>query len=385
MSFMRMQYVFGLVTTLICVGCGSDAPSAQDKDQEEPRGEVDEGDDEGTKPLDAGSRDAARPPSGRDAARDTAPPDEEPPPEEDEEDASTAAPDSGRPPASDGPADGDPNAPIVALPDVPCGGPGGSLGGAANPLGSANLKVGGRDVILTYPCMKHEGAKVVFILNLHGTMAMENVKFYQHGYFAAHKLTNSHNVIVATPKSRASQWGNTGENAAASEDRQHLLDVIDYVYSKLGKFDITGLWVGGHSWGSMYAKRFVCEQAIKDKVHGVIGMSGGATAPGGRAFGASDLMLTPNCQDYISQIHTVGDTDSVTGLPDQSAPATKHGCGAKTSPSDLGNKQMVETWPDCDPGWVHENITMGAHSHTTSINPEVVKHIVEQIKIAEAR
>jgi hypothetical protein len=381
MSFMRMQCRFALVVTLVVAACGSDASSSPDKGEERPGAELDDGDgDEVATPLDAGSRDAARPTSRADAAgRDAAPPDEPA-----EGDASTPPPDSGRP-ASDGPADGDPNAPIVALPDVPCGGPGGSLGGAANPLGSANLKVGGRDVILTYPCMKHEGAKVVFILNLHGTMAMENIKFYQHGYFAAHKLTSSHNVIVATPKSRASQWGNTGENPAASEDRQHLLDVIDYVYTKLGKFDITGLWVGGHSWGAMYAKRFVCEQAIQDKVHGVIGMSGGATAPGGRALGASDLMLTSNCLDSISQIHTVGDTDSVTGMPDQTGPASKHGCGAKAGPSDLGNDQLVEAWPDCDPGWVHENITMGAHSHTTSINPEVVEHIVEQIKIAEAR
>jgi poly(3-hydroxybutyrate) depolymerase len=377
---MSRTWLHYLLCGALMVGCSRDKadPDGSDETAEQPDDEDDEG---ASAPKDAGRRDAS-------AQRDGSAPEEEPEQDaqaEGKPDASTAAPDSGRTQNDEGPADGDPNAPVVAIPDVKCGGPGASAGGSLNPLGSANLKVGGRDVILTYPCDKHEGAKVVFILNLHGTMPTENIKFYQHGYFAAHALTNSHNVIVATPKSRASQWGNTGENPAASEDRQHLLDVIEYVYTNLGKFDITGLWVGGHSWGSMYAKRFVCEEAIKDRAHGVIGMSGGATAPGGRAFGASDLKLTTNCQDYISQIHTVGDTDSVTGLPDQTAPATKHGCAAKTAPTDLGKMQMSEQWPDCDPGWVHENITMGAHSHTTSINPEVVKHIVEQIKKAEAR
>jgi hypothetical protein len=77
--------------------------------------------------------------------------------------------------------------------------------------------------------------------------------------------------------------------------------------------------------------------------------------------------------------------DSVTGLPDQTAAATKHGCGARAPAKDLGKRQLSEQWPDCDPGWVHEGITMGDHQHTTSINPEVVKHIVEQIKKTEAR
>jgi hypothetical protein len=97
------------------------------------------------------------------------------------------------------------------------------------------------------------------------------------------------------------------------------------------------------------------------------------------------LVLTKNCADYIGQIHTVGDMDMVSGLPDQTAPATKHGCDAKAPAKDLGAMQMSEEWPSCDPGWVHENITMGDHTHTTSIDPDVVKHIVEQIKKAEAR
>jgi hypothetical protein len=284
-----------------------------------------------------------------------------------------------RPPGAVGPNDGDPNTPVVALPDIACGGPKG-FG-----LGTANLQVTMRDVILTYPCDKHEGANVTFILLLHGTNSNEASKTYTHNYFAAWKLATTHNLIIAEPKSRASQWGNTMENPAASEDKPHLLDVINYVYTNFGtKFHINSMWVAGHSWGAMYAKRFVCDEAIKDKAGGVIGMSGGTTAPGGLSFGgSSDIKATTNCAEYISQIHTVGDTDMVMGLPDQTPAATKHGCAAKTSPMDIGNMQMLEQWPNCMPGWVHEQFTMGGHSHTTAINPEVVQQIIETVKAAD--
>jgi hypothetical protein len=276
-----------------------------------------------------------------------------------------------------GPDDGDPAKPVVALPDIACGGPKG--------FGTANLQVGGRDVLLTYPCDKHEGANVTFILLLHGTNSNEATKAYTHSYFAAWKLATTNNLIIAEPKSRASQWGNTTENAAASEDKPHLLAVIDYVYTNFAKYNINSMWVAGHSWGAMYAKRFVCDETIKDKVRGVVGMSGGGTLPGGRGFGTSGSDLTPtaNCADYISQVHTVGDMDSVTGLPDQTAAAAKHGCGAKTAATDFGNMQMLEEWPNCMPGWLHEGFTMGGHMHTTAINPEVVKQIVEKIRATE--
>ena len=71
--------------------------------------------------------------------------------------------------------------------------------------------------------------------------------------------------------------------------------------------------------------------------------------------------------------------DMVTGLPDQTAAATKHGCGAKAAPMDIGNMQMLGTWPNCMPGWAHEEFTMGAHTHTTAINPEVVQQIIETV------
>ena len=107
-----------------------------------------------------------------------------------------------------GPEGGDPSKPIVTAGGTACG---------ANPslfgLTTANAMVGGREVHLAYPCNIHAGAPVTFILNLHGTMAAEELKGYQVAYFSINNHANTHNLIVASPKSVVSQWGN-GDNGA---------------------------------------------------------------------------------------------------------------------------------------------------------------------------
>ena len=376
-----LALLFGSLVAL--AACGDDGTGKADVDDQknDPPATASGGKDGGRSGVDAGpakaSKDAATSAPGKADAGSPQVPD-------------SATPDAGKTtgpgptsPGATGPKDGDPSAPVVVLPDVKCGDVTSGVGAF---LGTANLKVGGRDVILTYPCGKHEGANMTFILLLHGTNSNESSKTYTHGYFAAHTLVDSHNLIIAEPKSLASQWGNTTENPDASKDKQHLLDVIDYVYTSFAKFNLNSTWVAGHSWGAMYAKQFVCDTTVQDKVRGVIGMSGGTTSPGGPSYGgggSSNLTPTKNCADYISQIHTVGDQDMVAGLPDQTKAATAHGCDAKSPAMDLGDNQMVEAWPNCDPGWVHEGITMGAHMHTTSINPPVVLHIIEQVKATE--
>jgi hypothetical protein len=272
------------------------------------------------------------------------------------------------------PLPGDPNGSgnVVSIPEVSCGPAAGLdafVAGTGIPgPGTPNLQIGGRDVVLSYPCDKREGAHVTFILNLHGTMPEETLKLYQHGYFSAHKLVTSHNLIVATPRSvsAAGQWDN-----GAPEDIPHLYDVVDWVYEHFGsKFQITGMWLAGHSWGSMFAKRFVCDPMFVDKIRGVVGQSGGPTGPA--------------CGDRISQIHTAGELEGGAALnPDQSAVAAAHGCDAMAPIMDIGNGQMLYNWPNCDPGWVHFNFVMGGHEHITAIDDPVVLYIVEGIKSTE--
>jgi hypothetical protein len=262
-------------------------------------------------------------------------------------------------PAWEGDANGDPAKPVVELADPACGGAMGGFG-----LGSANYELGGRGFIVDYPCGKHEGARMTFILNLHGTTPLD-LHFYQHNYFAAHKLIDSHNLIVITPSSVVEQWGNGDDG----QDRPHLLEIIDWVYSSFSKFQITSLWVAGHSWGAFFAKRFVCDEAIADKARGVIAQAGGGN--------------NPMCIDRVSHIHTIGENDMGGVLPDQDSAATAHGCDTPIAGPDMVGNNRHRHYDGCDPGWVHSDYFMLGKGHTDAIDDEVVLSIVEEIKSTE--
>ncbi|MDD9933656.1 MAG: hypothetical protein OXT09_08640 [Myxococcales bacterium] len=260
-----------------------------------------------------------------------------------------------------GPEDGDPSAPIIAIPEVACGGPMGGFG-----LGSPNHQLDGRDMIVTYPCNKHAGAPATFFLNLHGTTPVSQ-HFYQHGYFAAHQYAESHNLIVVTPSSVVMQWGN-GDNG---EDEPHLMNVIEWVYANLDgpdKFDIRGMWVGGHSWGGGYTARFGCLPELADRVRGLVLMSGGGVG----GFGGAA------CADSVSVIISMAEGDG--RMPsDQASVAAGHGCEAAQTEMILDNVHTY--WAGCDPGFVHANYYMLGKEHATFMDDEAVLSIVDWIKL----
>jgi hypothetical protein len=266
----------------------------------------------------------------------------------------TMAPASPAAPA--GPNDGDPSKPVVSLSEVPC------LKGAGPGFGrGANFKVDDRDVIIDYPCDKHEGAPMTFILNLHGTTPVAQ-HFYQEGYFSAYKYVGSHNLIVATPSSVVEQWGN-GDNG---EDLPYLMHVIDWVYNTLGtKFEIRSMWVGGHSWGAFYTAQFGCRAELADKVRGLIIMSGSPTQPA--------------CASKMSVIDTNAEMDIAAPL-EQGAIPMQHGC-KQPMMNMLGNNTQT-LWPDCMPGFVHSNYLMLGKMHIDSMDDVVVKSIVDLINQA---
>jgi hypothetical protein len=260
-----------------------------------------------------------------------------------------------------GPEDGDPAQPIVMIPEVACGGPMGGFG-----LGSANFKMDERDMIVTYPCNKHAGAPVTFILNLHGTTPVEQ-HFYQHGYFAAHQFAASHNLLIVTPSSVVQQWGNGDDG----KDEPHLMNIIDWVYKSFhgeGKFDIRAMWVGGHSWGGGYTARFGCKPELADKVKGLIMMSGGGVG----GFGGA------SCANNVSAIITMAEGDG-REPSDQAMLASTHGCGTAMTEMILQNKHTF--WPSCMPGFVHANYYMLGKEHATFMDKEVVESIVDWIKL----
>ncbi len=264
--------------------------------------------------------------------------------------AGTTAP----PPA--GPEDGDPSGPIVAAPGVPCG-PNPSLFG----LTTTNVTIGGRGVHVAYPCNKHKGAPVTFILNLHGTMPTEDLKVYQVAYFSANNLVDSHNFITAAPKAIGSQWGN-GDGGA---DLPHIMEVIDWVYSTFADFDIRGMWVSGHSWGAMYSTNFACSAAVEDKVVGAMLESGSGMAPA--------------CASRISVISSAAETDIGPVINQGGTPAS-HGCGAELA-SMVGNNNETY-WPNCDLGFTHANYLMLGKGHSDYMDAEVVTRIGDLIKAA---
>jgi hypothetical protein len=253
-----------------------------------------------------------------------------------------------------GPDDGDPSQPVVAIPGVACG-PNPSLFG----LTTTNVVIGGRNVHVAYPCNKHKGAPVTFILNLHGTMPEESLKLYQVAYFAANNYVNSHNLITVAPISAGSQWGNDD----GGKDEPHLKEVIAWTYDTFKDFDIRAMWIGGHSWGAMYTTTYVCRPELMDKVKGTILMS---TNP-----------MMPACSSRISVINTNAENDIAAPLPQGNIPM-QHGCGAPMM-SMLGNNQQT-LWPNCMKGYVHSNYLMLGKAHADYMDDVVVKSIVDLIK-----
>jgi len=204
-------------------------------------------------------------------------------------------------------------------------------------------EIGGRQVFVDYPCGKPRGTAVTFVLNLHGTMQQETGRHYIRGYFPTYEYMDSHDLIVATPKSVVSQWG----NGDGGRDEPHLMAVVDWMYTSFSGFDIRQMWIVGHSWGAMYARTFACKAEFIDKVKGVVLMSGGSAMPA--------------CADRLAALGTVGETDIVAGELTQSAAAGAHGCSAERA-ANLGNNVVTE-WPNCTPGWVHKNYLMLGKGH----------------------
>jgi hypothetical protein len=205
------------------------------------------------------------------------------------------------------------------------------------------VEIGGRQVFVDYACNKPAGTAVTFVLNLHGTMQQESGRHYIRGYFPTNEYVESHDLIVATPKSVVSQWG----RGDSGQDEPHLMAVVDWMYTSFADFDIRQMWIVGHSWGAMYARTFACKPEFNGKVHGVVLMSGGSAMPA--------------CADRLAALGTVGETDIVAGELSQGTAAGAHGCSAQQT-SNLGNNRVTQ-WPSCAQGWVHRNYFMLGKGH----------------------
>ena len=271
-----------------------------------------------------------------------------------------------------GPKNGDPNAPVVELPDVPCrqaSALSGTRGGS-----SLNATIDGRELAIDYPCGKHEGAHMTVIVNLHGTLIGGAPFLYQRSYFSAYRYADSHNLIVIHPQSASrtsfgAQWGNDDDGT----DLPHLIAVMNWVYESFSKFNLRSTWIAGHSWGAVYAEGaygrpgFVCNEMFQDQFKGVVGLS---------------YIAPPPCAERVSMIGTQGEEEDFDQL-DQGPIAQMHGCDPEMKgPERVGNNERYY-WDGCDPGWVHEDWNMLGKGHIDAMDAEVVQHIIEKIKSTE--
>jgi hypothetical protein len=280
-----------------------------------------------------------------------------------------ASVDATSPGPSPGPADGDPSKPKVSIEGVPCGPP----AGRGMP---PTVKIGGRDVVVVYPCA-HEGASVTFLFTLHGTLQEAQKFSFTLNAGPFHRLADSHNVIYVLPKAIGTQWGRSDNGA----DLPHLFEVIDWVYATFGtKFNIRSMWAQGGSWGAAYlSSTLACDPRLMQRLKGVRLIVGGGC---------------PRCSDRLSCIVAQQELEIGGGMmmtpearemaADRAAIttyATSKGCKAKMGPVDVGNSKHW-VWPGCNPGWVY-SYYLGPGEHAAPWDPVVIEKTMLEMKSIE--
>jgi hypothetical protein len=272
-----------------------------------------------------------------------------------------------------GPLDGDPAAPMVEVPNVPCGAPNVSFSG---PPAANMVQITNREVFVAYPCA-HEGAAVTFYLAIHGTLQEGQKIPFTLTNFPVHTKVDSDNFIVVAPQAIGTQWGN-GDNG---QDLPHLYEVIDWVYATFGeKFSIRGMWASGGSWGSAYLYNFACDPMLENRLTGIRMIVGRGCPPcttrlscivGEQELEEGGGMALSDAQKEMKIMATSLQTY-----------ADMHGCDARTGPTNLGPVRAW-SWPNCDTGWTH-SYYLGPGQHADRWDdPMYVDHMVAEMKATD--
>ncbi len=221
----------------------------------------------------------------------------------------------------------------------------------------------GRDYFVDYPCDLKPGEDVVFILNIHGAGSIAN---WQRHYFPAMDLKEKYRLVVATSTAEGSRsMGGSGPGVRVWDpevDDAHLHNITTQVIAAFGQENIRAFWLAGHSQGGATSHRLVCTDFYRDKVDGLLSLSGGRIGTAAlverfgppladgsppparpRPAGSGEL---PQCD--FSHIYTTGEYE-IQSLPESSPWAEKYGCSART------HEQVVDT----QAGWVQDSGRMG--------------------------
>jgi hypothetical protein len=289
-------------------------------------------------------------------------------------------------------------------------------------LGNAVDPKTGRKFWLDYPCDLKPGDKVIFILNIHGAGSIGQ---WQRHYFPAMDYKDKYKLVVATPTAateRPFPGGGAGVRMwVADADDAHLQNIATAVIDAVGKQNIKAFWLAGHSQGGATSHRIVCSDFFKDKVDGLLSLSGGRI---GRAeinprFGppkadgsppdprpmpaAMTAPALPACE--FSHIFETGEHE-VVSLPATSPLAEKLGCAARVEEKDVVDDQPGYVWdyarqgypvwgmkarpgkahvwvyPKCHGGRVVADVERLDKGHTEGLEPHVTEAIVKLIVAA---
>ncbi|MEZ5557734.1 MAG: hypothetical protein R3E86_04215 [Pseudomonadales bacterium] len=229
--------------------------------------------------------------------------------------------------------------------------------------GNATDPLTGRRYFLDYPCDLKPDEDVVFILNIHGAGSIGN---WQRHYFPAMDFKDKYRLVVATPTAAGSGSMGGGPGIRMwmpDDDDAHLQNITRQVIDAVGADHIKAFWLAGHSQGGATSHRLVCTPFFRDKVDGLLSLSGGRIGraelvpafgpplpdgspppPRERRFPDGGL---PDCE--FSHIYTTGEHEII-ALPETSPWAERFACDARVREPDVVDEA---------PGWVQDSARMG--------------------------
>jgi hypothetical protein len=305
---------------------------------------------------------------------------------------------------------------------VRCDGEGCVSGNALADLGNATDARTGRKFFLDYPCDLKPGEKVTFILNIHGAGSIGN---WQRHYFPASDYVQKYRLVVATPT--AATMGPIGGAGGPgvrrwdpAADDQHLQNIAEFVFDAFGRKNIKSFWLAGHSQGGATSHRIVCSDYFKDKVDGLLSLSGGRLGraqivaqfgppvngqppPPRQLPGALTAPALPTCE--FSHIFETGQHEIV-ALPETSPWAKRYACGPRVREKDIvderpgyvwdyaragypvwgmkarSGKAEVFVYPKCRDGRVVADVVREDKGHTEGLEPHVTEALIKMIVAA---
>ena len=291
-----------------------------------------------------------------------------------------------------------------------------------NDPGNATDPKTGRKFFLDYPCNLKPGEKVIFILNIHGAGSIGQ---WQRHYFPAMDGKEKYRLVVATPTAATSPARVPGQPGVRvwvpDADDAHLQNITELVFDTFGKKNIKSFWLAGHSQGGITSHRIVCTDFFKDKVDGLLSLSGGrigrsemnprfgppkadGSPPEPRAIpGGAMAPPLPACE--FSHIYETGEHEIVS-LPATSPLAERFGCGARVEKTEVVDdkpgyvwdyarqgypvwgmkarpgKAKVYVYPNCKGGRVVADVVRLDKGHTEGLEPNVTDTLLKLIASA---